>query len=47
MGSVVSLVIEISMISPMVEEIGPSVGGAMPAGRRTSRSFSVTSCRAR
>ena len=46
-GEVVWLVIEISMISPIVEEMGPSTGGETPAGSRTCCSFSVTSCRAR
>jgi hypothetical protein len=43
-GGVRELVIEISMISPMVEETGPWVGDA--GRRRTCCSFSVTSCRA-
>ena len=46
-ADVVLLVIEISMISPIVDEIGPSTGGRMPAGSRTCPSFSVTSWRAR
>ena len=44
---VVLLVIEINMISPIVEEIGPRTGGRTSAGRRTWPSFSVTSWRAR
>jgi hypothetical protein len=47
MGEVLVLVSEMSMISPMVEETGPSTGGATPAGSCTRWSFSVTSWRAR
>src|SRR5262249_19387632 len=47
MAEVVLLVIEMSTISPIVDEIGPSTGGRIPAGRRTCPSFSVTSLRAR
>ena len=42
-----SVRMETSMISPIVDEIGPSTGGSMSAGNRTCPSFSVTSCRAR
>ena len=34
-AEVVLLVMEISMISPMVDEIGPNTGARIPAGRRT------------
>src|SRR5215212_11524135 len=46
-GDVLVLVIEMSMISPIVEEMGPSTGGGTPAGIRTCCNFSVTSWRAR
>ena len=44
---VVLLVIEISMISPIVDAMGPSTGGRTSEGKRTCPSFSVTSWRAR
>ena len=47
LADVFALVIEISIISPIVEEMGPSTGGITSTGNRTCCSFSVTSCRAR
>jgi hypothetical protein len=47
MADVVLLFMEISMISPIVDEIGPNTGARIPAGKRTCASFSVTNCRAR